>query len=207
MRGAYSGCCRQLTLEPSASLASAGPAPYSPAVTESQYLELPDDGYRHELQAGLLLAEPIPKLRHGRIQARLIRIIGAHVERQGSGEVFGEIGFVLARNPDTIRGPDISFLAKARLPELGDGSRFIEGAPDLAIEILSPSNSPSEIHAKVADYLAAGSSLVWVVDPQTRTVTVYRTLLSPRRVESHETLEGDEIVPGLSIPVSAIFGD
>ena len=79
----------------------------------------------------------------------------------------GEAGYVLARNPDTVRGPDLSFIARERLVGFDD-SRFFEGAPDLAVEILSPSNRPGEVRAKAPEYLAAGARLVWVVDPSAR---------------------------------------
>ena len=118
--------------------------------------------------------------------------------------MFGETGFVLARNPDTVRGPDLSFISRERLKDLDD-ARFFSGAPDLAVEILSPSNRRGEMHAKVADYLAAGARLVWVVDPKRKSVTTYRTLLSPRRLELNEAIDGEEVFPGLVIPLTAIF--
>jgi Uma2 family endonuclease len=176
-------------------------------MTAEHLLALPDDGYRHELQAGLLIAEPLPMLPHARVQGRLIRLLGAHVERQALGEILGEMGYLLAHDPDTVRGPDVSFLSQVRASALSDGTCFVEGAPDLAVEILSPSNRSAEMHAKVADYLAAGASLVWLVDPQTRTVTVYRSLLSPRVLDADATLEAEDVLPGFSVPLDAIFGD
>jgi Uma2 family endonuclease len=110
----------------------------------------------------------------------------------------------LARDPDTIRGPDLSFVSRERLKGFDD-ARLFSGAPDLAVEILSPSNRRGEMHARVADYLAAGARLVWVIDPKRRSVTVYRTLLAPRRLESHESLDGEDVLPGLLIPLEAIF--
>jgi len=79
------------------------------------------------------------------------------------------------------------------------------GAPDLAVEILSPSNRRGEMHAKTADYLAAGARLVWVVDPKQKSVTTYRTLLAPRRLESNESLDGEDVLPGLVIPLDVVF--
>jgi Uma2 family endonuclease len=117
------------------------------------------------------------------------------------------LGFVLARNPDTLRGPDVSFVSKDRAGSLANEPQWFEGAPDLAIEILSPSDLPSEIHAKIADYLAAGSRLVWVVDPKERSVRTYRSLLAPRRLSSKETLDAEDVLPGFTIAVAKIFGD
>jgi Uma2 family endonuclease len=130
-------------------------------------------------------------------------LLGDFVEAQQLGEVFGVTGYVLARDPDTVRGPDLSFVYRERLSNLDD-ARYFSGAPDLAVEILSPS-SREEIHAKIADYLAAGARLVWVVDPERESVTTYRTLLAPRRLESNESLDGEDVLPGLVIPLESIF--
>ena len=176
-------------------------------MTVDHLLALPDDGYRHELQAGLLLAEPLPMFPHAMVQGRLIRVIGAHVEQHALGVVVGEMGYMLARDPDTVRGPDVSFISSGRMSVIGQGTRFVDGAPDLAIEVLSPSNDPAEIHGKVADYLAAGSLLVWIVDPQTRSVTVYRSLLAPRVLDANAALDGEDVIPGFSVSVGKIFGD
>jgi Uma2 family endonuclease len=110
----------------------------------------------------------------------------------------------LARDPDTVRGPDLSFVSRERLSNFDD-TRFFSGAPDLAVEILSPSNRRGAIHAKVADYLAAGARLVWVIDPKRKSVTTYRTLLAPRRLELHEALHGEDVLPGMTIPLESIF--
>jgi len=172
--------------------------------TATELANLPDDSYRHELVGGVLLAEPLPSHRHDRTRRRLERLLEAFVEARDIGEVFGEAGYVLARDPDTVRGPDLSFVSRERLSGFDD-THFFSGAPDLAVEILSPSNRRGEVHAKVADYLAAGARLVWVVDPDRRTVTTYRALLAPRRLESADTLDGGEVLPGLSIPLKAVF--
>jgi len=173
-------------------------------MTASELASLPDDSYRHELSVGLLVAEPLPSHRHDRARRRLERLLEAFVEAHQLGEVFGEAGYVLARDPDTVRGPDLSFVSRERLSGFDD-ARFFSGAPDLAVEILSPSNRPAEMHAKVADYLAAGARMVWVVDPERRSVTTYRELLAPRRLQSPEALNGEDVLPGLSIALDAIF--
>lgn len=173
-------------------------------LTEKDLANLPDDEFRHELVAGILVAEPLPSPRHDRTFRRLLRLLGDFVEAHELGEVFGETGFVLASDPDTVRGPDLSFVSRERLSNFDD-ARFFRGAPDLAVEILSPSNRRGAMHAKVADYLAAGARFVWVVDPERRSVTTYRTLLAPRRLESHEALGGEDVLPGLVIPLDSIF--
>jgi Uma2 family endonuclease len=173
-------------------------------MTEADLLNLSDDCCRHELVAGVIVAEPFPTPRHDRTFRRLLRLLGDFVEAHGLGEVFGETGYVLARDPDTVRGPDLSFVSRERLKDFDD-ARFFPGAPDLAVEILSPSNRGGEMHAKVADYLAAGARMVWVFDPRRKSVTTYRTLLAPRRLELHEAVSGEDVLPGLVIPLEAIF--
>lgn len=173
-------------------------------MTLHELASLPDDSYRHELSVGLLVAEPLPSHRHDRTRRRLERLLEAFVEAHRLGEVFGEAGYVLAREPDTVRGPDLSFVSRERLSSFDD-ARFFSGAPDLAVEILSPSNRPAEMHAKVADYLAAGARVVWVVDLERRSVTTYRKLLAPRRLQSPGALDGEDVLPGLSIALDAIF--
>jgi Uma2 family endonuclease len=173
--------------------------------TATDLASLPDDGYRHELEAGHLLAEPLPAHRHDRVRRRLERALQDFVDAHALGEVFGAVGYVLARDPDTVRGPDLSFVTRERLLAFDD-ARFFEGAPDLAVEILSPSNRASEMRAKVAEYLAAGTRLVWVVDPERKIVTTYRELLSPRRVGVEGVVDGDDVLPGFTFAVAAVVG-
>ena len=159
-------------------------------LTEDDLASLPDDGCRHELQAGLLLAEPRPFPRHAQVQARIIELLAGFVRAHGLGQVLCDGGFLLARD---------------RWVAATDRGRFFRGAPDLAVEVLSPSNRAGEIHAKVADYLAAGARLVWIVDPKRRSVTVHETLLVPRRLGGRDVLDGGDVLPGFAITVEAIF--
>src|SRR5262245_20352488 len=181
------------------------PIDVSALMTADEYARLPDDGVRYELQAGVLVSEPIPISRHARAQVRMAVVLERFVEPRRLGYVFGENGYLLATDPDTVRGPDVSFVRADRFDPDEAARGFLRGAPDLAVEILSPSNRPGEIHGKVADYLAAGCKLVWVVDPKRRIVTVYRTLLSPRRIGVDDLLDGEDVLPGFSVPVSALF--
>lgn len=175
-----------------------------PLRTVADLMDLPDDPYRHELVAGVLVAEPFASPYHDKTRRRLERLLEDFAESRRLGEVFGETGFVLARDPDTVRGPDLSFVSSERLAGFDDRA-FFPGAPDLAIEILSPSNRPGEMHAKVADYLAAGARMVWVIDVEKRIVTTYRSLLYPRTLASGESLDGEDVLPGMSIPIDSIF--
>ena len=167
---------------------------------------MPDDGLNYELQAGMLVSEPAPGFRHGHVVAAIAELLRAHVKPQRLGVVLaGDSGFILARKPDTVRGPDVAFVSKERFERSGDTVKAFVGAPDLAVEVLSPSNTPLAMHAKVADYLAAGTRCVWVVDAEAQTVTVYRSLLGPYRLGEDETLDGDDVVPGFRVRVGELF--
>jgi Uma2 family endonuclease len=117
----------------------------------------------------------------------------------------GDSGFILARKPDTVRGPDVAFVSKERFEQSRDTVKAFAGAPDLAVEVLSPSSTSAAMHAKVADYLAAGTRRVWVVDPEAQAVTVYASLLWPHRLSEAELVEGDDVVPGFRVRVGEIF--
>jgi Uma2 family endonuclease len=175
-------------------------------MTVEDLYALPDDGCHYELQAGVLISEPVPGWRHGRVAFRVAELLGAHVRRNGLGVVVtNDSGFVLSRSPDTVRGPDVSFVSRARLEGVGDPVTAFPGAPDLAIEVLSPGNTPASLHGKVADYLAAGTRCVWVVDPEAKTVAVYRTLLSPRTLFPGDLLEVQDVLPAFSVDVAELF--
>lgn len=167
---------------------------------------LPDDGRHYELQAGFLVSEPRPGFRHGRVLLQVGELLSAHVKKQRLGVVVaGDSGFVLARRPDTLRGPDVAFVSKSRFEKSGDAIGWFEGAPDLAVEVLSPSNTADGVRSKVADYLAAGARCVWVVDTGARTVTVYPSLLAPFVVGEKDVLDGGDVLPGFSVRVGEIF--
>jgi Uma2 family endonuclease len=174
-------------------------------LTLEEYMRIPDDGWRHSLQAGLLIAEPQSFARHGQLQVRIAHLLSEFVNAHRLGVVLSESGFLLSRNPDTVLGPDVSFVRSDRFDADEAARGYIRGAPDLAIEILSPSNRPGDTHARVADYLAAGAALVWVVDPKLQIVTTYRSLLAPQRVDFDGVLDGEDVLPGFSIPVATIL--
>jgi Uma2 family endonuclease len=146
---------------------------------------------------------------HGRLVLELGSRVRAHVQGHAGGVVVaGDVGFVLElpHDPERVRAPDVAFVAAGRLPggQLPQG--FIRGAPDLAVEILSPNDDPIEIQQKVRDYLEAGSRLVWVVAPRPRTVTVYRADGSARLVREPEALDGEDVLPGFVLPLAELFG-
>lgn len=171
------------------------------------YERLPqDDLYRDELVRGRLVREPLPGPGHARIGARLTSVLDAFVRRRDLGVVLAEAGFVLSTDPPTVRGPDISFVSKARIPAEGFDKGFWRMAPDLAIEIVSPSNTALGIREKVLEYLDAGARLAWVVHPRTRAVTVYRSRTDVRVLGEGEVVEGGDVLPGFSLVVAEVFG-
>ena len=142
---------------------------------------------------------------HGQCTENLSFALGVHVRSHGLGRLLAaETGILIARNPDTIRAADVAFLAREKVP-----SRAPEGwvtvAPDLVAEVVSPSERPGEIQEKVEDWLAAGVRLAWVVYPERREVHVHRRGREMRILEEEGILDGEEVVPGFSIPVRELF--
>jgi Uma2 family endonuclease len=175
-------------------------------LTAEEYAHLPDreDGSKDELVRGSVVCEPPPSFGHGATALRIARRLAEFVERHGLGLVVGEAGFVLARKPDTVRGPDAAFVSTERLAE-HHGETFFAGAPDLAVEVISPSNSRRTVIEKTRDYLAAGARMVWTVDPERATVTVHAPGRRPAVLRAEDRLEGGDVLPGFSIPVRRLF--
>ena len=163
------------------------------------------DGSRYELSRGELVPMTPVNYNHGKIVIRLGRMLDQFVQEHGLGAVGTEIGFRLARNPDTLRAPDIAFVARSREPQGAAAEKFAELAPDLAVEVLSPDDSASDVLKKVEEYLASGVRLVWIADPATRTVTVYRSLEDVRVLTAQQDLDGRDVLPGFRCKIKEIF--
>ena len=166
---------------------------------------LAESGRRRELIDGELRETMPPGGIHGAIAVALAGALRAWARPGGSGYVGVEAGFVLARDPDRVRGPDVSFVRRDRIPAGGVPEGFWEIAPDLAVEVVSPTETADELRAKVRDFLAAGSSLVWVVYPRTREVIAHRPDGSARTLTSGEPLEAPDVLPGFSCPIAELF--
>lgn len=152
----------------------------------------------------MVVREP-PGYRHGVVTAKLTKMLMDHVGEGDLGEVLAaETGFKLATDPDTVRAPDVAFICRDRLPDPPPAG-FAELAPDLVVEVLSPNDRPGEVLAKVADWLSAGSGLVWVVDPARRSARVYRADGSEALVAEDGALEGEDMLPGFTCPLTALF--
>ena len=120
------------------------------------------------------------------------------------GRVLPEVGFKLTSDPDTVRGPDIAFISSGRLPD-PEPAGFADFAPDLAVEVMSPGDRPGEVLAKVADWLSAGTRMVWVLDPARRVARVYREDGTERILTAAESLDGEDVLPGFSSPLAEIL--
>lgn len=181
------------------------PMPPSATISADDLPRLTPPHKRSELVRGVLVVREPPGYLHGRVAARLANTMTNYAAQRNLGEVLAaETGFKLATNPDTVRAPDVAFISRDRLPDPPPVG-YAQMAPDLVVEVLSPSDRPGEVLAKVADWLSAGSVLVWVVDPARRRARVYRADGSEADVTEEGALDGEEILPGLSCPLAAIW--
>lgn len=172
-------------------------------MTADDLLTLPDDGWRYELIRGELQRMAPDNFDHGQFGDNVQYPLSMHVRRHRLGRVVGNVGFTLETDPDTVLAPDVSFIRTERLPARG-GRGFPEMAPDLAVEVLSPSNTAGEIARKTALYLANGVRVVWVIDPASRTVSVYSSAGAEVLGES-DRLDGGDVVPGFAMQVADLF--
>ena len=175
-------------------------------VTATELERMPG-GKAFELVRGRLVSVTPAGDRHGQAAVILAAELRAHVKQHGLGRVRAETGFVLFRDPDTVRGPDVSFVAAGR--KAGDRSShgFAHGAPDLAIEIISPRNTRSDIAGKVVEYLDAGCRLVWVVDTDKRNVSVHRPHRAAQVIGANGHLDGGTVVPGFRYSLKEFFAE
>ena len=159
-----------------------------------------------ELVRGELRTVNPTKPRHGRIASRLNIRLGQFAEEHGLGETWiAEAGFRVEQEPDTIQAPDVAFVSTEHLPPDEALDDWFPTGPDMAVEVVAPTDVWIAVEEKVLEYLRAGSRLVWVVDPQTRTVHVYRPDGSAQILGCEETLTGEDVLPGFSVPVADLF--
>lgn len=158
-----------------------------------------------ELIEGKIVPMPPSGAKHGRIESNLISALLAFVRQHGLGWVFGgEVGIYTRRNPDTVWGADIVLLSKERAPE-GPPDGFLEIAPELVVEVISPSDRWQDMRQKISEYFALGVQQVWIVEPESRSVLVYRSPTEILTLLEADTLVGEGPLAGLSLPVAAIF--
>jgi Uma2 family endonuclease len=174
-------------------------------VTAEEFERFPDDDrYRYELVEGRVVRMSPPNADHGRLVAQITYLLKAYLKHRPEGIAVVETGFTLATDPDTVRGPDVSFLRHERAPAPGTRG-FPRIAPDAVFEVLSPDDRPGEMHKKIAEYLGHGVRLVVVLDPDDRTVGVHRPGAQPGTLRDDDVLDMGDVIPGFTCRVSDIF--
>jgi Uma2 family endonuclease len=175
-------------------------------MTAEQLAELPDDGRHYELVRGVLVAVAPAGGRQGENAGQIAGHLWLFAEPRGLGRIYiAETGFILARDPDIVRAPDVSFVRAERLPPLDRREGFLELAPDLAVEVVSPSDRARDVMDKVIEYLDAGVRLVWIVEPRRRIVTIWTPDRTARILTEADELDGGDVLPGFRLPVAQIF--
>ncbi len=173
-------------------------------MTSEELLQLDLPNKRAELVRGMLVVREPAGFRHGAVVARMTQRISQFVEERQLGVVVAaETGFTLRRDPDTVRAPDIAFISGARCPD-PEFASFAELAPDLVVEVLSPSDRPGEVLAKCADWLDAGSRLVWIVDPGRREGRVHRADGSATFIADTGSFDGEDVMPEFSCTLASV---
>jgi Uma2 family endonuclease len=181
-------------------------ATVSSLMTAAQLEALPSDDFRYELIRGELFQMSPAGREHGKIALIFARHFSTFIELHDLGEVYmAETGFILRRNPDTVRAPDCAFVATERLAEIEGVKGYIPIAPDLAVEVISPNDRYSEVDRKVQDWLAFGVRTVVVINPRTQLTTVYHPNCEPVILNRDETLELPEVAPGWSFALRELF--
>ena len=175
-------------------------------LTAEDFWQLPDDDQKYELVEGELIQMPPSGFLHGTVTMDFGGIIREHVKKYDLGVVCAaETGFKLRQNPDTVRAPDVAFVRKERILAEGKPEKFWEGAPDLAVEVVSPHDRFDEVLEKVQEYFAAGARLVWVALPRTKSVMVYHPNGEVKILRADEELSGEDVLPGFVCQIRQIF--
>ena len=180
---------------------AAAPVP----ITAEQLLDIHIPGKQVELVRGWLVVKEPPGYLHGNVTARIAFELMQYARAQGLGQILvGDPGFKLSASPDTVRGPDVAFVQRSRVPDPLPRA-FADFPPDLAVEVLSPHDRPGEILAKVGDWLEAGTRLVWVVDPERRCARIYRQDGTETVLGETEPLDGEDVLPGFVCRIASIL--
>lgn len=180
--------------------------PKTSLVTADELLHLPSGEFRYELIKGEVRQMTPAGFYHGRIGMKLAGPLNQFVEAHNLGVVcLAETGFRIAQNPDTVRAPDIAFVLRERIPESGLPQGYFPGAPDLAVEVVSPGDTVYEVEEKITDWLEAGTLAVWVVNPKQRSVAIHHDAAPVIVLRENDELDGGEVVPGFRLPVAALF--
>jgi len=175
-------------------------------VTADELLMMPDRGVRRELVRGEVREMAPPGEEHADVATEFAWFLGNHVRGHGLGKVYVELGFRIASDPDTVLIPDVSFVCADRIAPGPPNRGYRSGAPDLAVEVLSPNDSAEEVEEKVLSWLLAGCRMVVVVNPRIRSATVYRSFKDVTVLRQNDSLDGGDVVPGWTLPLRELFG-
>jgi Uma2 family endonuclease len=177
-------------------------------LTAADLWQLPDDGNRYELSDGRLVCMAPASNWSAIVAGNVLEPLRAHVRAHDLGVCGVEGGFVLRTNPDVVRTPDVWFVRRERVPPIGQRDGYWPFAPDLAVEILSPTDRAEQIRRKLVDYLDAGTRLVWLLDPRRRSAAVFRPDDAlPRLLSGDDALDGEDVLPGFTLPLAEVFHD
>lgn len=176
-------------------------------VTAAEFARRPDppDGSKEELVRGVIVTMPPPGFRHGEVQLAIGSLLRQYVRSNRSGRVTVESGLQTEIDPDTVRGPDVAFWSAERLPLEKTPEVYPDVAADLVVEIQSPSSRRQTTQGKIREYLDRGVRMVWIVDPEAHTVTVYRQPSEGRLLWHEATLTGEDVLPGFQCRVADFF--
>jgi Uma2 family endonuclease len=175
-------------------------------MTADDLLRMPDDGFRYELVKGELKKMAPAGHWHGRVTINITTPLAQHVRAHNLGTVYAaETGFKLASDPDVVRAPDVAFIRRERVEEVGNIEGYRPGAPDLAVEMVSPSYSYTDVQEKVFDWLEAGTRMVLLIIPRKQAVIVYRSLTDIITLTENDTIDGGDVVPGWTMAVGEVF--
>ncbi len=175
-------------------------------VTADQLFSMPSDNFRYELRKGVLTKMSPSGFEHGAIVATLTARLFQFVDECHLGVICGaETGFRLSTDPDTVLAPDVSFIKQSVIERVGRTPKFWPGPPDLAVEVMSPEDSVRKATAKANEWLNAGTSLVWLVNPLQRRVIVFDSAEGSYELAEHDCLLGGNLLPGFRLNVSEIF--
>ena len=176
-------------------------------MTAEQLANMPRDSYRYELVRGELIQISPAKRQHGRIGESFNVYFGYHILTRHLGEVYlAETGFLLSRNPDTVRAPDFTFIQTDRLSKISGDDVYINIPPDLCVEVMSPGDRLAEVKQKVDEWLDFGTRIVIVINPKIRVTSVYRSRTEIETLTVNDTLQLMDLVPGWSLKLAEIFG-
>lgn len=176
-------------------------------ITAEEFFRLSDprDGEARELVHGEVVVMPRPGFRHGRRQGRVFAILDSFGAGAKHGRAATDVGILTGRDPDSVRGPDVAYWSYERIPADQEPAGYPSVAPDLCVEILSPSNRRAELREKIIEYFRVHVRMVWLIDPEDRTLTIYRSVDEAKLLHESATFADDEVLPTFSCRVADLF--